>query len=63
MMLCLHCGVKLRPVFFNGYYDSFSAWVCACVEIPDSTQVTGAYSYEEDAPNIENFLDDLRGKK
>ena len=61
-MNCPHCNTELRPVYFNGYYESFSAWVCACVEIPNATEVVGAYIYPSgdfDAPHMDEFKEKL----
>lgn len=29
-MICSHCNTKLHRVTYNGYYDSFDYWDCAC---------------------------------
>ena len=56
-MNCPTCNTELRPIFFNGYYESFSAWVCACEEIPNATSVVGSYGFSDtEDPSLDEFL-------
>ena len=64
-MNCPNCNTELKPIRFNGYYDTFSAWVCVCSKsdtpMPKSTEVCGAYSgLNVEHPDIFEFLTDLK---
>ena len=47
-MICTHCNTKLVTFKYEGYYDSFYGYKCACETLPkeaDSKAITGAYAY------------------
>ena len=43
--VCPFCKTEMRPQYFNGYYERFPMWACACSEIPDAEQINGCYAY------------------
>jgi hypothetical protein len=43
--VCPYCKTEMRPQYFNGYYERFPMWACACSEIPDAEQINGCYAY------------------
>jgi hypothetical protein len=47
-MICTHCNTKLVTFKYEGYYDSFYGYKCACDQLPkeaDSVAILGAYAY------------------
>ena len=50
-MICEFCNTKLVTFKYQGYYDSFYGWKCACEELPkqeDSKAITGSWAYGHD---------------
>jgi len=44
MPVCPFCKAKMTPLYFKGYYESFSMWECECLEIPGAGEERGAYA-------------------
>ena len=42
--VCPICRCVMKPEHYSGYYDSFSYWLCNCVEFPDAGTVKGGYA-------------------
>ena len=50
-MICPLCNTKLVTFKYEGYYDSFYGYKCACETLPkeeDSVAITGAYAFGND---------------
>ena len=56
-MICPYCNTKLVTFKYEGYYDSFYGYKCACKTLPkeaDSKAITGCYAYGNDWDPVED---------
>jgi len=42
--VCPYCKTEMKPRYFQGYYESFSMWKCACKRIQGEKVLAGAYA-------------------
>ena len=67
-MICSRCNTKLVTFKYEGYYDSFYGYKCACEVLPkeaDSEFIRGAYgsSHEWEYPEYEyEYYKDTLGR-
>tara|TARA_R110000744_G_scaffold56820_1_gene119728 strand:+ start:1285 stop:1452 length:168 start_codon:yes stop_codon:yes gene_type:complete len=45
MPVCPYCKAEMKPVKYEGYYDSFPMWECKCEDIPGSEKEEGMYMF------------------
>lgn len=44
MPVCPYCEKEMKPFEYEGYYDSFCGWECACTSFPKAEKYRGAYA-------------------